>query len=230
MLDHCIWNSLSSCHVSFAEGDELAKRFPPAVTALAAVREFSAAAFASLAKVMALGETAVFFLDALPELPAGWNAVRDVPLAQMVWSGSVGAADEKGIEQLGIADADEMLALTELTRPGPFGKRTVELGTYLGIRDGGRLVAMAGERLRMPGFTEVSAVCTHPEFQGRGMARRLISAIVRGITERGDTPFLHVARENTRAIRVYEELGFKTRILQTAFALRRVDESSKTKS
>jgi predicted GNAT family acetyltransferase len=147
--------------------------------------------------------------------------VRDVPLAQMVWSGSVDAQDENGVEQLSIADVDEMLALTELTKPGPFGKRTPELGTYLGIRDGGRLVAMAGERLRLPGFTEVSAVCTHPEYQGRGFARMLISAVVRQITERGETPFLHVAQVNTRAIRVYEELGFKTRILQTAFALQR---------
>ena len=80
---------------------------------------------------------------------------------------------------------------------------------------------MAGERLRLPGFTEVSAVCTHPEFQGRGFARMLISAVIRRITERGDVPFLHVARENVRAIRVYEELGFKTRLLQTAFGLKR---------
>lgn len=147
--------------------------------------------------------------------------MREVPLAQMIWSGSVDGCDESQVEQLSIADADEMLALTQLTKPGPFGKRTSELGAYLGIRDRGRLVAMAGERLRVPGFTEVSAVCTHPEFQGRGYARLLISAVIRRITERGDTPFLHVAQVNTRAIRVYEDLGFKTRILQTAVGLRR---------
>jgi ribosomal protein S18 acetylase RimI-like enzyme len=221
MLDHCIWNALSTRHVSFAEGDESAKRYPPAVTALAAIRDFSSESFESLARVMALEDTAIFFLDSLPVLPVGWRVVRDVPLAQMVWSGSVDAQDENGIERLSIADVDEMLALTELTKPGPFGKRTPELGTYLGIRDGGRLVAMAGERLRLPGFTEVSAVCTHPEYQGRGFARMLISAVVRRIAERGETPFLHVAQVNARAIRVYEELGFKTRILQTAFALQR---------
>ena len=135
------------------------------------------------------------------------------------------AKDGEGIEQLSIADVDEMLALTELTKPGPFGKRTPELGTYLGIRDGKRLVAMAGERLRLPGFTGVSAVCTHPEYQWRGFARKLISAVVRRITERGDTPFLHVAQVNARAIRVYEELGFKTCISQTAFALQREQKS-----
>ncbi len=221
MLDHCIWNSLSTCHVFFADGDELAKRYPPAVTLLAGVRDFSAASFESLTRIMSPGETAIFFLDSLPELPAELTLVRQIPLAQMVWSGSVDGDEENPIEQLSIADVDEMLVLTELTKPGPFGKRTPELGTYLGVRDNGRLVAMAGERLRLPGFTEVSAVCTHPEFQGRGFARMLISAVIRRITERGDVPFLHVARENVRAIRVYEELGFKTRLLQTAFGLKR---------
>ena len=120
-----------------------------------------------------------------------------------------------------VANADEMLALTELTKPGPFGKRTPELGTYLGIRDSGRLVAMAGERLRVPGFTEISAVCTHPEYQGHGFARMLISSVIRRTTARGDTPFLHVAQVNTRAIQVYEQLGFKTQLLQTAVGIRR---------
>lgn len=221
MLDHCIWNSLSTCHVSFAEGDEFAKRFQPQVTSLAAIRDFSAPSFDSLTKLVAPGETAIFFWDLLPELPAGWTVMREVPLAQMVWSGSLDSREENQIVQLSIADADEMLSLTELTKPGPFGKRTSELGTYLGIRDNGRLVAMAGERLRLPGFTEVSAVCTHPEFQGHGFARLLISAVIRRITERGDVPFLHVAQVNTRAIRVYEELGFETRILQIAVGLRR---------
>jgi len=221
MLDHCIWNALSSCHVSFAERDEFAKRYPPEVTALAAIRDFSAESFRSLARLIAPGEMGIFFLDALPSLPSEWRVIREVPLAQMVWNGSAGVQDGEGIEQLSIADVDEMLALTELTKPGPFGTRTPELGTYLGIRDQGRLVAMAGERLRLPGFTEVSAVCTHPEFQGRGLARTLISAVVQRILQRDETPFLHVARENVRAIRVYEDLGFRTRILQTAFALKR---------
>jgi GNAT superfamily N-acetyltransferase len=221
MLDHCIWNALSSCHVSFAEGDEFAKRYPPAVTALAAVRDFSAESFASLGRLIAPGEIGIFFWDALPALPAGWRVLREVPLAQMVWDGAIDAGGGERIEQLSVADADEMLALTELTKPGPFGKRTPELGTYLGIRDSGWLVAMAGERLRVPGFTEVSAVCTHPEFQGRGFAQVLISAVMRGIIGRGDTPFLHVARTNARAIRVYENMGFKTRLLQIAVGLLR---------
>jgi len=221
MLDRCIWNALSSSHASFAEGDERAKRYPPAVTALAALRDLSEESFTSLARVMAPGELAILFLDQIPQLPAEFRVVREVPLAQMVWSRSSHTQHRNGIEQLTLADIHEMLALTELTKPGPFGKRTPELGTYLGIRERGRLAAMAGERLRLPGFTEVSAVCTHPEFQGRGFARALISAVVQRIVERGETPFLHVARENVRAIRVYEDLGFKTRLLQTAFGILR---------
>jgi predicted GNAT family acetyltransferase len=104
-----------------------------------------------------------------------------------------------------------MIELTTLTKPGPFGPRTHELGTYLGIRREGKLVAMAGERLKVPGYTEVSAVCTHPEYLGNGYAQALMSAVMRGIRERGETPFLHVRGDNDRAIKVYEKLGFRTR-------------------
>src|SRR5260370_36302360 len=104
-----------------------------------------------------------------------------------------------------------MLALTELTRPGPFSKRTPELGSYLGIYEPGQLVAMAGERIRFPGYAEISAVCTHPDHRGRGYASSLVSALIQRITRRDETPFLHVRRENVEAIRVYEKLGFNTR-------------------
>ena len=115
-----------------------------------------------------------------------------------------------------------MLELTALTKPGPFGTRTHELGAYLGIRASGRLVAMAGERLKVPGFTEISAVCTHPEHTGKSYARVLMSKIIERIRARGETPFLHVRQDNTRAIAVYESLGFQTRKLLHFAVLRRV--------
>ena len=175
-------------------------------------RDLSEEAFEGMARVVEEGETCVLFLESLPVLPAGWKLEREVPLVQMVLGeGREPAETEDGVEELGAADVEEMLALTGLTRPGPFGRRTRELGSYLGIRQKGRLVAMAGERLRMAGFTEVSAVCTHPEFTGRGYARRLIAAVMRRIRLRGERPFLHAAQENTRAIGVYEEIGFKIR-------------------
>ena len=115
------------------------------------------------------------------------------------------------LEDLDISQVDEMLALVELTKPGPFFRRTPELGSYLGIREKGQLVAMAGERLRPLGHTEISAVCTHPEYRGRGYASSLVSTLIQKITKRGEIPFLHVRTENVGAIRVYEKLGFKTR-------------------
>jgi predicted GNAT family acetyltransferase len=118
---------------------------------------------------------------------------------------------EHSVEDLNISHVDEMLALVELTKPGPFSRRTPELGSYLGIHEGGQLVAMAGERLRLTGYTEISAVCTRPESRGRGYASSLVSALIQKITERDETPFLHVRTENVQAIRVYEKLGFKTR-------------------
>jgi predicted GNAT family acetyltransferase len=221
LLDHATWNALSTRHAAFAEGGELAKRYPPQVTLLAAVRDTSVASFEALARVIPQGETGALFLDAVPVLPNGLTLVRQLPLAQLVCADEMEGQSEDGIELLSVADVDEMLTLIELTKPGPFGRRTPELGTYIGIRDGERLVAMAGERLRLPGFTEISAVCTHPECRGRGYARRLISWLVNRIRERGEVPFLHAAAENTVAIRVYEGLGFRMRSLSTVVVVGR---------
>jgi predicted GNAT family acetyltransferase len=118
-------------------------------------------------------------------------------------------ASSPPIVELDASDSPEMLELTALTKPGPFGPRTHELGHYVGIRDSGKLVAMAGERLKVPGYTEVSAVCTHPDHLGKGYAAALMTEIMRGIRERGETPFLHVRSDNSRAIVIYERLGFR---------------------
>jgi predicted GNAT family acetyltransferase len=123
----------------------------------------------------------------------------------------VAAAPDPEAEVLTADDVSDMLALIELTRPGPFLPRTVELGTYLGIRRGGDLVAMAGERLRPDGWTEISAVCTSPDRRGEGLGTRLVHAVVHGIRERGDRAFLHAVADNDNAIRLYEALGFRLR-------------------
>ncbi|MEI9852841.1 MAG: GNAT family N-acetyltransferase [Sphingomonas sp.] len=112
---------------------------------------------------------------------------------------------------LGDADAPEMLALATLTEPGPFHAHTHSLGDFVGIRVGGRLAAMAGERMKLPGFTEVSAVCTHPDFRGRGYAGALMRVVIGGILARGETPILHSYATNRHAIALYESLGFRTR-------------------
>lgn len=210
ILDNPIWNSLFTLHAHFAEGDELAKRYPPEVTLLAAMGEPTTEAYSSLAKTLQRAGAALF-LDQPPRIPAEWITVHASPLVQMVCEEPNLAQDGFPAEKLTPADVPEMVALAELTKPGPFGTRTRELGEYLGIRKSKRLVAMAGERLHLPGYTEVSAVCTHPEFQGRGYARELMSILMRKIIKRGETPILHVRRENVSAIHLYEKLGFRTR-------------------
>ena len=129
---------------------------------------------------------------------------------QLVAAALDAAPDEEAVP-LGPADVPDMLSLTRRAKPGPFLSRTIELGAYLGIRREGRLVAMAGERMRPPGWSEISAVCTDPAWRGQGLASRLTRAVAAGIVARGETPFLHAIASNTTAIRLYEELGFSYR-------------------
>jgi ribosomal protein S18 acetylase RimI-like enzyme len=153
------------------------------------------------------------------EIPAGWEVVMSGPGVQLVDDGLKDAPDEEAI-RLGPADVPEMLALVGATQPGPFLPRTVEMGTYLGIRRDGELVAMAGERLHPPGWTEISAVCTAVAFRGHGLATRLVRAVAHGIRQRGETPFLHAAATNTNAIRLYLSIGFRLRRRPSFLVLR----------
>jgi len=129
----------------------------------------------------------------------------------MVWNGSAALEVKHRAEDLGVSHIDEMLALTELNKLGRFRKRGPELGSYLGLYESGQLVSMAGEGFRFPGYAEISAVCTHPGYRGRGYASSLVSALIQKITKRGEIPFLHVGMDNAEAIRVYEKPGFETR-------------------
>ncbi|WP_075779690.1 GNAT family N-acetyltransferase, partial [Streptomyces acidiscabies] len=149
------------------------------------------------------------------DVPAGWEVTFQVEGVQLVDDGLDAAPDPEAV-RLGAADVPEILDLVARTQPGPFLPRTIELGTYLGIRREGALVALAGERLHPPGYTEISAVCTDPAYRGQGLATRLVLAVAHGIRERGEVPFLHTGAGNTNAIRLYESLGFSLR-RRTAF-------------
>jgi|SRR3954451_567979 ribosomal protein S18 acetylase RimI-like enzyme len=211
-LDPIIWNALTGPQAHFAEVAGSARRFPPAVTALGALAQPDEEGFASLARLQQPGDTTALFLEAQPALPAGWKMVHTISLAQMVHEGTAESAPKNGFVTLGPPDAAEMLALAQLTKPGPFGMRTGELGDFIGIRDAsGNLVAMTGVRLHVPGFTEISAVCTHPDHLGKGYAGSLMLEIMSRIRRRRETPILHVRSNNTRAIHLYERLGFKQR-------------------
>ena len=223
-LDNVIWQALTTRQSQFAEGSANARRFVREVSPLSGFEEPSEANYAALAALVGDGATTAVFLDQPFTQRPGWEFIVGAPLVQMVCDkpAPFPASNGHAILELGSPDSPEMLELTALTKPGPFGTRTHELGTYLGIREGGRLAAMAGERLKVPGYTEISAVCTHPEHTGKSYARLLMSEIINRIRARGETPFLHVRQDNTRAIAVYESLGFQTRKLLHFAVLRRV--------
>jgi len=229
-LDNVIWQALTTRDAQFAESFDEARRFVREVGPLGAFREYGVRGFASLAGLVGPGGTIGLFLDDPYEARDGWTFVAGAPLLQMVADDGVAPRGypDTGPEfpspelrspelrspeliELGTHDSPEMIELTALTKPGPFGSRTHELGTYLGIRREGKLVAMAGERLKVPGHTEVSAVCTHPEYTGKGYAQILMTEVMGRIRERGEIPFLHVRQDNERAVEIYKRLGFRER-------------------
>jgi predicted GNAT family acetyltransferase len=215
-LDNVIWNALTMRQTEFAESFDEARRFAPEVTSLGGFREPTPRGYESLAGLLPEHATVALFLAEPYQERTGWNLVARAPLLQMVCEDRKGMIATHGstdfpLIQLGVADSPQMIELTALTKPGPFNKRTHELGTYLGIRRDRELVAMAGERMKVPGYTEVSAVCTRPEHTGKGYARVLMTEVMRRIVERGETPFLHVREENVKAIELYQRLGFEKR-------------------
>lgn len=212
MLDRPVWSALASLHAELALGGALAKRYRPEINRFASACDDGDDALAALARLVQPAEP-VFVLQ-VPEIriPPGLVAARSAMGVQMVARDRI--VPESGPDELvplGDTDAEEMLALATLTQPGPFMRHTHRMGRFVGIRIGGRLAAMAGERFRFPGYTEVSGVCTHPDFRGRGLARRLSRQVAVGIAARGDTAFLHAWKSNAAAIRLYESLGFRLR-------------------
>jgi predicted GNAT family acetyltransferase len=220
-LDNPIWESLTTRRSEFAEGDGLARRFEPEVTLLAGLRQPSEQAYASLATLAADGKPAAVLLPAPQDPPPGWQVVAAMSTLQMTLDASQTISPAAAFDELQPSDAAEMFALAKLTQPGPFGIRTHELGNYIGIRRDGAIAAMAGERLRVMGYSEISAVCTLPQYGGRGFATSLMGVVAGRIRSRGETPFLHVRADNRRAIRLYKHLGFRTRAQFHSLVLRR---------
>jgi len=210
-LDNPIWHSLIGAHAHLAEGAGRARRYPAEVSPFVGLSEATDdQAWRELAALLEPGQRAAVAADPL-RVPADWTRVMTLDGVQMTAEpGLVGGFDEEAVT-LGTADVEEMLELVAQTEPGPFGPETYRMGRYLGIRRSGALIAMAGERLRPPGWTEVSAVCTDPAFRGQGLAARLVGAVCAGILERGERPLLHVLATNTSAIALYERLGFVVR-------------------
>ncbi len=213
-LDNIIWQALTTRQSDFAQSFGEARRFVSEVGPLAAFRDPNNAGYESLTGMVKIGSTIALFLDSSYQPHHGWSVVAGAPLLQMLHTGDEIAAPPqalRSIVELGTPDSADMIALAGLTKPGPFGPRTHELGSFFGVRQNGMLAAMAGERMKVSGYTEVSAVCTHPEHTGHGYAAALMTRVMRGIVKRGEVPFLHVRGDNVRAIELYKRLGFRER-------------------
>ncbi len=206
VLDHVVWHALNGPHAAFAERVGRAAAYPADVAGFAALPpDPTGQDWDDAAALLGPGRLAILTGD-VPTPPPDWTVLMDLPGVQLVDAGVAAAPDAEAV-RLGADDVPEVLDLVARTRPGPFLERTIELGTYLGVRRGGRLVAMAGERMHPTGATEISAVCTDPAHRGQGLAGRLVLAVAHGIRERGELPFLHASASNTGAIRLYEQLG-----------------------
>jgi predicted GNAT family acetyltransferase len=209
-LDNPAYASLSTVHSRFAQRSGRVLRYPEDIIRfLGLPSPPTDADWQDAAKLVRPGGMAAI-IHTNGALPNAWTVAGTIELFQMTGDDADGA-DEPDVISLGPADVQEMMELVRLTTPGPFSERTIELGEYVGIRRNGGLVAMGGERLHFTGWTEISAVCTAPDHRGTGMASRVMSALTAGVHRRFERPFLHVARTNTSAIRLYESLGFRVR-------------------
>lgn len=208
LLDNIMWHALTGPHARFATGTGNARRFAPGFSPIVGFADAQAPDFDALAPFCEPGEH--FYCDGWSgAVPAGWRIDVESTMFKMVWEGAMPAAGEApDAVALGPQHVQQAIALAELTKPGPFGPRTIELGEYFGIFDGEQLVAMAGERMHAASMREISGVCTHPDVQGRGLARKLMMKLIRRQMQRGETPFLHVMAGNTGARQLYERMGF----------------------
>jgi predicted GNAT family acetyltransferase len=210
LLDRPIWTALSTRQQALAEGSGRARRYPPAIAPFADMVDMSAESFAALAALMSRSEVAVLFTPDAVMAPPEFKVLLADTGEQMIGTPKESAVPGVEAVVLGVADVPEMVELTQLTKPGPFSARTNELGCFFGVRINGQLVAMAGERMKPGNYTEITAVCVHPDHRGRGYAQMLLGAVARQIAARGEIPFLHVLTNNS-AIALYRRQGMEIR-------------------
>ncbi|CAL1518766.1 GNAT family N-acetyltransferase [Chitinophaga sp. MM2321] len=214
ILDNPAWGSLISEHKHFAEGTDRVKRYRNSIVPFVACRDAGEDSMEDINPWISAGES-FYIIGELPVLPKDWKVESELPCAQMLltpgWSLPLPEEDDVTISLLGDADATAMYELINSVQPGYYNPDTRLLGTYYGIRQQGKLVAMAGERMRMTGFCELSAICTDPAYTGKGYAQRLITQLCRRHVAAGIASFLHVSLLNERAIRLYEHMGFTYR-------------------
>ena len=209
-LDNPFWSSLHGRHRLLAQVAGEVARFPAAYAPFLGVANAGVDAADALASLVA-PEESVYLLGVAPRAPGGWHLEGFADLAQMACTSPIDVIDGPDVIELTDVHRADVLALTALVYPHYFRPRTMELGRYFGIYQDGRLAAMIGERLGTDAYQELSAICTHPDFNGRGYARRLTALLTNDVLARGRTPFLHVSHANRRAKQLYEQLGYSLR-------------------
>ena len=209
LLDNIVWHALTGPQARFSAGGDDARRFARGFSPILGFADQARPNFAALTALCEAGEH--FYTDGWSgPAPGGWRIEVEATMFKMIWEAGLPADDPAPVAvPLGVEHAAQALALAELTRPGPFGPRTIELGDYFGYFDGERLIAMAGERMQAGALREISGVCTLPEHQGRGLAQRLMLKLIRRQMQRHETPFLHVMSSNVGARQLYERMGFR---------------------
>jgi GNAT superfamily N-acetyltransferase len=209
LLDNITWFTLTGPHTRYASGTKDAQRYASGFSPIIGFADPARPDFDTLADYCQPDEQ-LYCPEWKGAAPAGWRVHVEKPMFRMVWDESMPETDEfPDALRLGPKHASRALELAQLTNPGPFGPRTIELGEYFGWFENGRLVAMAGERMHAGTLREISGICTHPDFRGRGLARRLTLKLIRRVMQRGEIPFLHVMGDNLNARRLYQEMGFR---------------------
>jgi ribosomal protein S18 acetylase RimI-like enzyme len=208
LLDNIFWHTLAGPHAKYSVGTDKARRYATGFSPIAAFCNADNADFNVLAPYCEPGEQ--LYCDGWTgAAPPEWRINVESTMFKMIWEGAVPADEAPDAVPLGPEHASQAVELATLTRPGPFGPRTLELGDYFGYFEGPRLAAMAGERMHAGTLREISGVCTHPDFQGRGFARQLMSKLMRRQMQRNETPVLHVMRDNRTAHEFYQRMGFR---------------------
>ncbi|HSS11617.1 MAG TPA: GNAT family N-acetyltransferase [Acidimicrobiales bacterium] len=220
LLDNAVWHALGSGDARVAESHGDARRYRPDVSVFYGVDRLDDQGWAALAELADAERPVVLFRAEIDDIPPGWTHLAGGNGHQMVLSDLRPDPGSASIRRLNTDDVPQMMELIHLTRPGPFLAGTIELGSYCGVFEDGRLMAMAGERMHLPGLAEISAVCTHPDIRRRGLGAAVTRHVAAGIIERGEVAFLHVAEDNDSARRVYEQLGFVTRRIVKVEVLR----------
>jgi predicted GNAT family acetyltransferase len=211
LLDRPIWSALGTRHASLAEGGTLARRYPASIAPFAATESEDKESLQALSELASTGETLLLLMADPIVAPSDFVTTTAASAVQMIGDRRLHHVTDERIERLTRADAADMLELATLTKPGPFSLRALELGDFWGVKINGRLVAMAGERMKQPGYTELSGVCTHPDIRGKGLGRMLSLYVADKIFARGDQPYLHAYETNKAAITLYESIGFRFR-------------------